>query len=163
MGRLGFQSKYYFWTEVCAPAFTFGLPRTMSLPPSIILSCSLLSSLSNPPSAVIIIFFFYQIRSHGASYKNQQSSSGRSSRGPVRSILVNLPPSGSNVSHSERPFERQRSATFRQVGVLLAEKKKKETPAAALNQRSHPETLDKHTAPAFLSGPVGLWGREVCA
>lgn len=42
-------------------------------------------------------------------------------------------------------------------------RKKKETPAAALNQRSHPETLDKHTAPAFLSGPVGLWGREVCA
>lgn len=128
MGRLRFQSKYYFWTEVCAPAFTFGLPRTMSLPPSIILSCSLLSSLSNPPSAVIfyLFIFFYQIRSHGASYKNQQSSSGRSSRGPVRSILVNQPPSGSNVSHSERPFERQRSATFRQVGVLLAEKKKRD-------------------------------------
>lgn len=63
MGRLRFQSKYYFWTEVCAPAFTFGLSRTMSLPPSIILSCSLLSSLSNPPSAIIIIIIFFSIRS----------------------------------------------------------------------------------------------------
>lgn len=67
--------------------------------------------------------FFYQIRSHGASYKKQQSSSGRSSRGPVRSILVNLPPSGSKVSHSEQPVRETMFGYF--FGVLLVEKKKK--------------------------------------
>lgn len=78
--------------------------------PSDYVLASLNHSLLQPPQLSLkpsfccyFLFFFYQIRSHGASYKNQQSSSGRSSRGPVRSILVNLPPSGSNVSHSERP------------------------------------------------------------
>lgn len=134
------------------------LPQSFSL--------ALLSSLSNPPSAG-----FYQILSQGASYKTNRAHQdwapegrcGQSSliyHGPERAeaspgiyqtyqiLSADLKDNVSTASHWEH-FVPKRTA--------------KRTQAAVLNQHSHPETLDKHTAPAFLSGLVGLWGRKVCA
>lgn len=168
MERVRFQSKYCFWIEVCTRSLTLSRSLSISLCPCLSRSFSLVlsSSLSNPPPAV-----FYQILSQGASYKTNRAHQDRAPEDRFgQPLLIYCGPGWVKASagiyqayqilsadlkvSASNPFHWEWFAMKTMV---------KGTWAVVLNQQSYPETLDKHTAPGFVSGLVGLWGRKVCA
>lgn len=141
---------------------------SISLCPCLSRSFSLVlsSSLSNPPPAV-----FYQILSQGASYKTNRAHQDRAPEDRFgQPLLIYCGPGWVKASAGIYQAYQILSADLKSaLQILFIESDSwwkrwfKGTWAVVLNQQSYPETLDKHTAPGFVSGLVGLWGRKVCA
>lgn len=167
MERVRFQSKYCFWIEVWTCSLTLWLSQSPYVLVSLNLSLSLVlsSSLSNPPPAV-----FYQILSQGASYKTNRAHQDRAPEDRFgQPSLIYCGPGWVKASagiYQASDFECWFKLSARKPlhwEWFAMKTMVKGTWAVVLNQQSCPETLDKHTAPGFVSGLVGLWGRKVCA